>query len=94
MRLACPCCKTDYVIPNGRVPRGYYKVVCSHCGYKWRKAVGVTLNFPAHNIALENNLLSTAMANPIEPNYRPEVLAILREEAKEDQATLCTYQPK
>lgn len=81
MRFACPCCNTDYAVPTGKMPRGYYKVVCSHCGYKWRKAVGVNLKFPLHNMALEKKLCTTSGPNPNKPNYRPEVLAILREEA-------------
>ena len=81
MRLACPCCKTDYVVPNGRVPRGYYKVVCSHCGYKWRKSIGIDTNFTRQRTDLEKDIKSGRTSSKDKPAYRPEVLAVLREEA-------------
>lgn len=84
MRFSCPCCNTEYAVPPRNIPRGYYKVVCSHCGYKWRKAVGVNLTFPLHKIALEMTPNAILGQHPARPEYRPEVLAILREEATEE----------
>ena len=81
MRFACPCCGTDYAVPIAKMPRGYYKVVCSHCSYKWRKAIGVNTNFSRQRIDLEKDKSLASPSGAVKPAYRPEVLAILREEA-------------
>ena len=81
MRFACPCCGTDYAVPIAKMPRGYYKVVCSHCSYKWRKAIGVNPNFSGQIIDLEKDKNLASPSGAVKPAYRPEVLAILREEA-------------
>ena len=80
MRFSCPCCGTDYEVPTGKMRRGYCKVVCSHCGYKWRKAIRINTNFTRQKIDSKKNVKmgSTVIDRPA---YRPEVLAILREEA-------------
>ena len=81
MRLSCPCCGTDYSVPIVKMPRGYYKVVCSHCSYKWRKAIGVNTNFSRQRINLKKDKSLAFPSGAVKPTYRPEVLAILREEA-------------
>ena len=81
MRFACPCCGTDYAVPIAKMPRGYYKVVCSHCSYKWRKAIGVKTNFPKQKIDIRKDTNHDFQSDGVKPAYRPEVLAILRKEA-------------
>ena len=81
MQFSCPCCKTDYVVPAGEMPRGYCKVVCSHCGYKWRRAIGVTTDLLRQAIGQGQDLKPDKTSSLLKPEYRPEVLAILREEA-------------
>ena len=81
MRFACPCCGTDYAVPTAKMPRGYFKVVCSHCSYKWRKAIGVETNFSRQKIDLEKNTNYGSSTDAVKLAYRPEVLEILREEA-------------
>jgi hypothetical protein len=81
MRFACPCCGTDYAVPIAKMLRGYYKVVCSHCSYKWRKAIGVNTNFSGQRIDLEKGKSLASPSGAVKPAYRPEVLAILRKEA-------------
>ena len=81
MRFSCQCCGTDYAVPNGKMPRGYYKVVCSHCGYKWRKSIGINTNFTRQRTDLEKGIKPGRTSSIDRPAYRPEVLAILREEA-------------
>lgn len=81
MRFACPCCGTNYAVPITKLQRGYFKVICSHCSYKWRQAIGVTLNFAEQNIDLQKNKDQVLPTNAIKPAYSPEVLAILKEEA-------------
>jgi len=82
MRLSCPCCGTEYAVPIAKMPRGYYKVVCAHCSYKWRRAVDVETNFPGQRIALKAGANHGPSSGANKPVNRPEVLAILREEAK------------
>ena len=81
MRFSCPCCGTDYNVPIGKMPRGYYKVVCSHCGYKWRKLVGVETNFYKQIKGLKAGTHHGSPSLAVKPEYRPDVLTILREEA-------------
>ena len=81
MRFSCPCCGTDYAVPNGKVPRGYYKVVCSHCEYKWRKSIGINTNLNRQRTDLEKDINPGLTSSIVRSTYRPEVLAILREEA-------------
>ena len=81
MRFSCPCCGPYYAVPNGKMPRGYYKVVCSHCGYKWRKSIGINTNFTRQRTDLEKDIKPGRTSSIDRPAYRPEVLAILREEA-------------
>ncbi|MDA8740444.1 zinc-ribbon domain-containing protein [Rhodobacteraceae bacterium] len=81
MRFSCPCCGTDYSVPIVKMPLGYYKVVCSHCSYKWRKAIGVNTNFSRQRIDLEKDKSLASPSGGVKLSYRPEVLAILREEA-------------
>ena len=81
MRFACPCCGTDYAVPTAKMPRGYFKGVCSHCSYKWRKAIGVNPNFSRQRIDLGKDKSLASPSGAVKPAYRPEVLAILREEA-------------
>jgi len=63
------------------MPRGYYKVVCSHCGYKWRKSIGINTNFTRQSTDLEKDIKPGRISSVDRPAYQPEVLAILREEA-------------
>jgi len=63
------------------MPRGYYKVVCSHCGYKWRKAIGVKTKFPKQRFDQKKGRNQGLPSGAVKPVYRQEVLAILREEA-------------
>jgi len=81
MRFSCPCCGTDYEVPNGKMPCGRFKVVCSHCGYKWRKAHGIKTDFSKQSIDLKAHTNNVSPYGAVKPVYRPEVLAILREEA-------------
>ncbi|XAT62100.1 hypothetical protein GN278_15795 [Rhodobacteraceae bacterium Araon29] len=81
MRFSCPCCGTDYSVPIVNMPRGYYKVVCSHCSYKWRKAIGVKTNFPKQRFDQKKGRNQGLPSGAVKPVYRQEVLAILRDEA-------------
>lgn len=81
MRFSCPCCETDYAVPIAKIPRGYYKVVCSHCDYKWHEAMGETTNFSKQIIAVKKNSDHGLQSDSDKAVYRAEVLAILREEA-------------
>ena len=81
MRFSCPCCGTDYSVPIAKMPLGYYRVVCSHCNYKWRKAIGVKTNFPKQRFDQKKGRNQGLPSGAVKPVYRQEVLAILREEA-------------
>ena len=78
MRFSCPCCGTDYAVPNGKMPRGYYKVVCSHCGYKWRKSIGINTNFIRQRTELEKDIKRVARQTALtEIGKKPEVSVII-----------------
>ena len=81
MQFACPCCVTGYAVPTDEIPRGYFKVVCSHCSYKWRKAIGIKTKFYRHRVDLGQEQNHPKIPAAVKPVHRPEVLAILREEA-------------
>ena len=81
MRLSCPCCCTDYDVPIAKMPFGHFKIVCSHCGYKWRRAVGIATNFSKQSKETKAFTNHGSPYGAVKPIYKPEVLAILREEA-------------
>ena len=81
MRFSCPCCRTEYAVPIAKMPRGYYKVVCAHCSYNWRRVVGVETNFPRQRKLPNAGANHGPSSGTVKLVYRPEILAILREEA-------------
>ena len=81
MRFSCPCCGTIYDVPNAKMPCGHFKVVCTNCDYKWRRAYVCKTNVSKKSNDHKECTHHSSPYGAVKPVYKPEVLAILREEA-------------